>query len=194
MTTIGSFHEENGGAAANMRGRVVVATALMVLGLSAAAGALLAHEMAEKSEQTVIKSRSFTIPRGQCSQLPADLEVKGLGLERTTTVVESAVEGGKHEGDDNEGRIAYSLLSTITGTATDNLGGSYTFGYQLRFKKPSLIPGSVIVTDNFRLRGTGAADGMSTFFRVRVTLDSGANPVAFELLEQTGDPFHCDPL
>ena len=193
MTTIGSFHEENGDAPSKMRGRVV-ATALMVLGLSAGAGAVLAHEKAERSEQTVIKSREFTIPKGQCSQLPADLEVKGLGLERTTTVVESAEERGKHDGDDNEGRITYSLLSTITGTATDNLGGSYTFSYQLRFKKPTLIPGSGIATDNFRLRGTGTADGMSTFFRVRVTLDSGANPVAFELLEQTGDPFHCDPL
>ena len=43
--------------------------------------------------------------------------------------------------------------------------------------------------DNFKLTGTGAADGMSTFFRARVTLDSGANPVGFEILEQTGDPF-----
>ena len=24
--------------------------------------------------------------------------------------------------------------------------------------------------------------------------DSGGNPIAFELLDQTGDPFHCDPL
>jgi len=172
---------------------MAVATALMALAVSAGAGPLRAHEQREHSEQTVIKSREFTIPKGQCSQLPADLEVKGLGLERTKTEVESADEGGKHAGDD-DGRITYSLLSTITGTATDNFGGTYTFSYQLRFRKPSPIPGSGIATDNFRLTGTGAADGMSTFFRVRVTLDSGANPVGFELLEQTGDPFHCDPL
>jgi len=35
---------------------------------------------------------------------------------------------------------------------------------------------------------------MSTFFRAKVTLDSGANPTGFEILEQTGDPMHCDPL
>jgi len=174
--------------------RQMVAAACMVLGLSAAAGAVLAHENAEKSEQTVIKSRDFTIPRGQCPQLPADLEVKGLGLERTTTVVESADEGGRHHGDDAEGAITYRLVSTITGTATDSRGGKYTFSYQLRFKKPIPVPGSGIAIDNFKLTGTGAADGMATFFRVRVTLDSGANPVAFELLEQTGDPFLCDPL
>ena len=177
-----------------MARRPIVAAVLMVFALSAGAELALAHE---KSEQTVIKSREFTIPRGQCSQLPADLEVKGLGLERTKTVVESADERGQHAGDDDEGRISritYSLVSTITGTATDNRGGTYTFSYQLRFTKPSLIPGTGIATDNFKLTGTGAADGMSTFFRVRVTLDSGANPVGFEILEQTGDPFHCDPL
>ena len=174
--------------------RRMVAAAFMVLGLSAGAGAVLAHEDAEKSEQTVIKSRDFTIPRGQCPNLPADLEVKGLGLERSKTVVESADDGGRHHGDDNDGRITYSFVSTITGTATDSRGGKYTFNYQLRFKRPIPVPGSGIATDNFKLTGTGAADGMATFFRVRVTLDSGANPVAFELLEQTGDPFQCDPL
>jgi hypothetical protein len=194
MTTIGSFHEENGGSAGNMRARVVVATALMAMALSAGAAPLGAHEKGGKSEQTVIRSREFTIPKGQCPQLPADVEVKGLGLERTTTVVESADGRVKHAGDGDDGRITYSLSSTITGTATDNLGGTYTFSYLLRFKKPSLIPGSGIATDNFTLTGTGAADRMSTFFRARITLDSGANPVGFEILEQTGDPFHCDPL
>jgi len=174
--------------------RQLVAAALMGLGLSAWEGAMLAHENAERSEQTVIKSREFTIPKGQCPQLPADLEVKGLGLERTTTVVESADQAGQHSDDERAGRITYSRASTITGTAIDNLGGAYTFSYQLRFKKPAVIPGPVIATDNFSLSGTGAADGMRTFFRVRVTLDSGANPVGFEILEQTGDPFQCDPL
>ena len=71
MTTTRSFHEEHGvhpihpfGAAANKRGRVVVSTALMALALSAGGGPVRAHEKSEKSEQTVIKSREFTIPRG----------------------------------------------------------------------------------------------------------------------------------
>ena len=173
--------------------RLAAATALLVLALSAGGGMVRAHGRNEKSEQTVIRSREFTIQKGQCSQLPPDLEMKGLGLERTKTVVESADDRGQPAGSD-DGRITYSLLSTITGTATDNLGGAYTFRYQLRFRTPSLIPGSAIAIDNFTLTGTGAADGMSTFFRARVTLDSGANPIGFEILEQTGDPFHCDPL
>ena len=193
MTTTGDFHEENSVRERDWLTRSVGATALIVLALSAGAVAVRAHEKSEKSEQTVIKSREFTIPKGQCPSLPADLEIKGLGLERTKTIVESADDSGKH-GDDDEGRITYSLSTTITGTATDSRGGTYTFTYQLRLKKPSLIPGSAIAIDNFRLTGTGAADGMSTFFRARVTFDSGANPIGFEILEQTGDPFHCDPL
>ena len=90
MSTTWSFHGGNGGRpihalgaaagpAAIMGGRIVVATALIALALSAGTGPLGAHDNGGKSEQTLIKSREFTIPKGQCSQLPADLEVKGLG-------------------------------------------------------------------------------------------------------------------
>jgi hypothetical protein len=167
---------------------MVAASLMVVVPLAGAA----TGPTREHSEQTVIKSRDFTIPKGQCPQFPADLEVTGRGLERTTTVVESAEQGGRHGDDD--GRITYSLVSQITGTATDNLGGKYTFGYQLRFKKPIPVPGSGIVIDTFKLTGTGAANGMATFFRARVTIDSGANPIGFEILEQTGQPSSCDPL
>lgn len=171
-----------------MRQRLMVAAALMVVAPMAGAAAALAHE---HSEQTVIKSREFTVPKGQCSQLPADLELRGLGLERTTTVVERADQGGRH---DEDGRISYSLVTRITGTATDNFGGRYTFSYELRLKKPIALPGPGIIVDTFKLKGTGAADGMATFFRARVTFDSGANPIGFELVEQTGEPSSCDPL
>jgi hypothetical protein len=172
----------------------VLGAALVALALSAGAGTVRAHDKSEKSEQTVIKPREFTIPKGQCSQLAADLEVKGLGIERTKTVVESAHEGNKHASDEDESRVSFSLLSRITGTATDNLGGRYTFSYQLQIKKPIPLPGSGIVVDRFKLTGTGAADGLSTFFRARVTLDSASNPIGFEILEEAGQPFGCDPL
>jgi hypothetical protein len=162
----------------------------LFISVAAAGGTTLIAS--ERSEQTVIRSREFTIAKGQCPQLAAGVEVKGLGLERTTTVVASTDEGDKHE-QDGEG-LTYSLLSRIDGTATDNQGGTYRFTYQLRFKKPAALPGTAIAVDTFKLTGTGAADGMSTFFRARVTLDSGANPVAFEILEQSGNPFQCDPL
>jgi hypothetical protein len=172
--------------------RLMVAAAFMLLVLSAGARVARAHE---KSEQTVIKSRDFTIPKAgrQCSQLPVGLVVKGLGLERTTTVVKSADEGDKHESDEAEVGISYSLLSRITGTATDNFGGTYTFSYQFALEKPVTLPGVGIVIDTFKLTGTGAADGLSTFLKGKATFDSAANPT-FEILEQSGQPFGCDPL
>src|SRR5262249_28431101 len=133
-------------------------------------------------KQTVIVSRSFTIAKGQCSQLPADLEVTGLGLERTTTIAEEI-----------DGRLNYVRTSTISGTATDNFGGKYTFEYHNHFSRTP-VPGSGIDIDTFKLTGKGAANGMSTFFRAKVTIDSGANPIGFEILDSTGDPSHCDPL
>jgi hypothetical protein len=171
--------------------RLMVATALVVLALSARQVTVLANSTGEKSEQTVIKSRTFTIAKGQCPRLPGNVEITGLGLERTTTLIE----GGNDSGDDG-GRVSLrgSLLSRISGTATDNFGGSYTFTYQLSSRKPIPIPGSGIVIDNFTLTGTGVANGLSTFFRARATFDSGFNFVGGEILEESGTPFGCDPL
>jgi hypothetical protein len=166
--------------------------ALVAVALTAGAGIALA---AEHSEQTVIRSRDFTIAKGQCPNLRPDLEITGIGLERTTTVVDSAGDSDDRGRHDSAERLTFNLSSTITGTATDSLGGTYTFKYQLRLAKPVALPGTGIVTDTFRLSGTGAADGMATFFRVRVTFDAGSNPIAFEVLDQSGDPFQgCDPL
>jgi hypothetical protein len=175
-----------------MARHVRIITAAVVFALAAGAGIALADE---HSEQTVIRSRDFTIAKGQCPQLRPDLEIKGVGLERTTTVVESASDGEERGHNDGAERLSYSLSIKISGTATDNLGGNYTFRYQLRLARPVVLPGTGIVTDTFRLSGTGAADGMATFFRVKVTFDAGANPIAFELLDQSGNPFQgCDPL
>jgi hypothetical protein len=75
MTTTSGVHDDHGvhpihpfgaaaGSAANMRRSVVVATAFIVLGLSAWAGSALAHENAEKSDQTVIKLVPRSVPSG----------------------------------------------------------------------------------------------------------------------------------
>jgi hypothetical protein len=159
-----------------------ITTAMTVLALSMAPATMRAEDRGERSEQTVITSRTFTIPKGQCSQLPADVEIQGVGLERTKTVVTGET-----------GRLGYSRISTITGTATDNFGGKYTFVYHNRLSDAT-VPGTGIDVDTFKLTGRGVANGMSTFFRLKATLDAGGNPIGFELIEQSGDPFHCDPL
>jgi len=165
------------------------AAAAFIAFVSSGTATVRAHEKDEQSEQTVIRSRTFTIAKGQCSQLPANVEIQGLGVERTTTRIEG------DDQDEGQASLRGDLLSRISGTATDNLGGRYTFAYQLSFKKPAPIPGSTVAVDRFKLTGTGVADGLSTFFRVRVTFDAGFNPIAFEVLEQSGNPFGgCDPL
>jgi hypothetical protein len=172
-----------------MRIRTIVGTGFVVGALSAGAIAVHADEGNDRVEQTVIKPRSFTIPAGQCSQLPAGLEVQGLGLERTVTVVE-----GTASGDD---RLTFGFTAKIDGTATDSAGGQYRFSYQLRFQRAARLPGTGIVVDTFALTRAGMADTtsvVSTLFRAKVTLDAASNPVGFEILEASGDPFHCDPL
>jgi hypothetical protein len=171
--------------------RVICAAAVALIGGSAWPATVLADGAGEHSEQTVIQSRSFTIPAGRCPQLPANVEVRGLGVERTTTTIEGTDDRGEERG---KAGLRGSVLSRISGTATDNLGGTYTFSYQLKYSSP--IPGTGIVTDTFRLKGNGVANGMSTFFKATVDFDSGFNPLfeTFHLLEQSGDPFICDPL
>ena len=121
----------------------------MVVVPLAGAAAALAHE---KSEQTVIKSREFTVPKGQCSQLPADLELKGWVSSVRRTVVESAEQRGRHESGDDDGRITYSLLSRITGRRPTTSAASNTFSYELRLKKPIPLPGTGIILDTFKLK------------------------------------------
>ncbi len=171
--------------------QLMCATVLVLLGPSAWQATVLAEEGREHSVQTVIQSRTFTIPAGRCPQLPANAEVRGLGVERTTTTIEGAEDRGEDRGKTG---LRGSVLSRISGAATDNLGGTYTFSYQLKYSSP--IPGTGIVTDTFRLTGNGVANGMSTFFKATVDFDSGFNPLfeTFHLLEQSADPFVCDPL
>ncbi len=173
--------------------RLILAVGLMALVLPA--GAAVASE--DESEQTIVKPREFTIPRGQCSQLPPYLELHGQGIERTKIEIDRGEQGEKqggerHEADKHDSGVSYSVSTSITGTATDNFGGRYTFRYQLHLLSP--IPGTGMATDRFKLTGNGEANGLSTFFTARVTFDSAFNFVGGEFLQQVGDPLHCDPL
>ena len=171
-----------------MRNRLMCAAALI---LSAGAVASFAQR---DSDQVIIRQRDFTLPtdRGPCSQLPDGLVVQGRGTERTWIEIDN---DGEDDGDDRgtkEGRPTQHVSTKITGTATDNHGGTYTFSYSNRFETP--LPGSGIMVDRFALKGKGAANGLSTFFRARVTADSTGNLISFEILRQSGDPFGCDGI
>jgi hypothetical protein len=165
-----------------MQKRLLLTIVLMMFGLAAGtAGAAGGPDDDNDTRQTIVRSRDFTIPAGQCPQLPAGLGLRGTGTEETTIRL--------RDGDDGP-RI--SVETRISGTATDTDGATYRFAYRNRFSGP--FPGTVLVTDTFRLRGDGSADGLFTLFKARITLDAGMNLVAAEILETIGDPLVCDPL
>jgi hypothetical protein len=168
--------------------RLMCAAALI---LSAGAVATFAQH---DSDQINIRPRDFTLPtdRGPCSQLPDGLVVQGHGTERTWIEIDNDGEGDGDDRQANEGRPTQHVSTKITGTATDNQGGTYTFSYSNRFETP--LPGPGIMVDRFAITGRGAANGLSTFFRARVTADSTGNLIAFEILRESGDPFGCDGI
>ena len=213
--------------------RLLVTAAFMTLLVSAGATAALAAE----SEVTTVRPIEFTIPAGQCPNLPADLSVSGQGTERTTTEIEVANADGDddrdrdgrrgkdrddHEGDDgdrngNRGRdrdededevraTEFTVFTIITGTATDNEGGSYRFSYHNRVEGSA--PGTGVMTDHFRLTGRGRANGLFSAFKANVTFGPVSDPfnvfamlTGFEFVFAVGDPFDpatnasiCDPL
>jgi hypothetical protein len=182
-----------------MAKRLMVLAALLVLALSA--DAVVTRAQHHDGGRTVIRPASFTIPAGQCPQLPKNLVVTGTGVERLTIKMDSGDEGDADDDDIGDGDpgdgAKFSRLSKIAGMATDSLGGRYTFVYENRFKTP--IPGSGIMTDSFRLTGKGAANGLFAAFKARVTVDSTFdfdtfNVLDFQIIRHVGDSEHCDPL
>jgi len=164
-------------------------TVLTTLALSAAMAAAAAQD---EGGQTIVRPRTFTIPAGQCPTLPAGLAIQGQGTEHTTIVIGGDADDPDNEDNDGDAPM-FRLNTTIVGTATDNAGGQYKFNYRLRVRSLN-DPTSGVAVDTFRLHGKGAADGLATLIRANLTFDANFNPIAFDLVELAGDPFHCDPL
>ena len=91
---------------------------LMVLGPSAQ-GSLPARRLRRASRRS--SDRGISDREGQCSQLPAGLEVKGLGSSVGPWSRARPKVASMRDDDD----VTFSLLSRITGSATDNFGGKY---------------------------------------------------------------------
>lgn len=129
---------------------------------------------------TIFQPIEFTIPAGQCSLLPGDLELKGSGTIAMTT------KASQHDGVASE-----TDRSVAWGTATDNRGGSYVFAYVNTFSGSS--PGTAIVEDHFTLFGSGQAR-LSSGFKLRLTFGPDWELLGLEEIWSFGDPEHCDPI
>jgi hypothetical protein len=128
---------------------------------------------------------SFTLPAGQCADLPAGLSVSGTGTETVRA----------HSSVDATGNFHQLFDTTITGTATDNLGGTYRFNYHnvQTFSPSAGFPFILHITDHFNLVGNGPASKIHTFFNLTI-LVTGAS--TFEILSAHfhGDSETCDAL
>jgi hypothetical protein len=128
---------------------------------------------------------SFTLPAGQCADLPAGVSVSGTGTEIVRV----------HSSVDANGNVHQLFGTTITGTATDNLGGAYRFNYHnvQAFSPSAGFPFVLHITDHFNLVGNGPASKIHTFFNLTI-LVTGAS--SFEILSAHfhGDSETCDPL
>ena len=128
---------------------------------------------------------SFTLPAGQCADLPAGVSVSGSGTE----IVRA------HSSVDATGNFHEHFDTTITGTATDSVGGTYRFNYHnVQTLSPSAdFPFVVHITDHFNLVGNGPASQIHAFFNLTI-LVTGVD--TFEVLSAHfhGDSETCDPL
>jgi hypothetical protein len=128
---------------------------------------------------------SFTLPAGQCADLPAGVSVSGTGTE----IVRA------HSSVDAHGNFHQQFGTTITGTAADSLGGTYRFDYHnvQTFSTSGDFPFVLHITDHFNLVGNGPASQIHTFFNLTL-LVTGVD--SFELLSAHfhGDSETCDPL
>jgi hypothetical protein len=128
---------------------------------------------------------SFTLPAGQCADLPSTVSVSGTG----TAIIRV------HSSTDAGGQSHDHVAVTITGTATDSLGGTYRFNYHqsVAVEATTDFPFVVHITDHFNLVGGGAASQIHTFFNLELLVTS---PTSDEVLSIKfhGDPDTCDPL
>lgn len=162
-----------------MRRWVSVAVFVAVAALVVAAGAVAKGPQKGPKEHELVE---WTIPAGQCSYLPADLVLTGVGTSKTMDKVKTK----------SHGVMTENFRETVRGTATDNMGGHYTFHYVQTFKGSS--PGTGIVNDHFDLSGDGVANLLSEFV---INFEFGPDFIPTsepEFIVTAGDPENCDPI
>ena len=169
---------------------ILAAAVALLLGLGATAALGGDSPVPVPPEETAV---TWTLPKGQCKNLPKGLRVTGEGTSRTYVTSATA----------EDGTTAFTELTVITGTATDNRGGTYRFDYHnVLTTSDADAPFVGIMSDHFTLKGRGAADGLHSAFLADFTLTSEDPLVAsFDKIWSTGDPIdfatgaaRCDPL
>jgi len=127
---------------------------------------------------------SFTL-KG-CTQLPAGLVITGSG--ESFIVISTRT--------DQNGNTVIERHNVVTGTATDNQGGSYIFNYadnSTMTIPPNVFPITASVNDHFNLLGAGPGNQMQVGFNADVTITSPTTFI-FTPISIRGNPASCDPI
>jgi hypothetical protein len=136
-------------------------------------GAGLASAASPNAESTFVYSEpvEFTLEAGVCPDLPADLSVDFTGT----------VHGHLHLSTDAHGVVHLNWPDTITGTAIDSDGNTYTFNYHnVAVIRDAGFPIELTITDHFNLVGHGPANQLHTFYVVRLLItEAGEVEVVF---------------
>ena len=151
----------------------------IITALSAAAllggvfGGGLASAASPNAESTFVYSESleFSLAAGVCPDLPADLSVEFTGT----------VHGHLHISTDAHGVVHLNAPDTITGTAVDSDGNTYTFNYHnMAVIRDAGFPIEITITDHFNLVGDGPAKDLHTIFVVRLVItEAGEEAIVF---------------
>jgi hypothetical protein len=152
--------------------RIITAlgTAALLLNL---VGTGLASAASPNAESTFVYSEplEFTLEAGVCPDLPADLSVDFTGT----------VHGHLHISTDARGVVQLNWPDTVTGTAVDSDGNTYTFNYHnVAVIRDAGLPIEITITDHFNLVGNGLANQVHFFFVVRLVItEAGEEEIVF---------------
>lgn len=142
--------------------RIITALGAATL-LGGLVGGGLATAASPNASSTFVYSEplEFTLEAGVCPDLPADLSVDFTGT----------VHGHVHISTDARGVVHLNWPDTITGTAVDSDGNTYTFNYHnVAIVSDAGFPIELTIVDHFNLVGNGGANGLHTFFVVRLLI------------------------
>jgi hypothetical protein len=159
---------------------------LLLVGVPTAAAA----PSATITHTTVRESVSWTLPAGQCPNLPAGISVSGTGERFMVIITSVSVDGST--------RII--INDVVRGTAWDSTG-TYSFKYSNHSIED--VPAGagahqIKMTDSFVLNGNGSTKHMNVGFNWSWSYTPPAAPFPpvdnWRRISEHGDPLLCDPI
>jgi hypothetical protein len=170
------------------KSRLLVALLLVVVLAAAGTSTASAQPPTTNHDRVVETDVTWTIPAGQCPDVP--YELTGTGTRRQ--VINTKV--------NRDGSQTVLINDVVHGTAQD-VTGEYRFTYVNHSVRDIPAGGGTIqisMVDNFVLNGKGIVGHMEVGFNWRWTYtppeEEWPPQHNWEQLNTRGDPMHCDPL